>query len=603
VSGPGIVVLKLGGSVLRDPRDLSAAVHEVYQHVRRGARVLAVVSAFHGRTDQLARIAAALGSDADPSDRARLLGVGEAESAAALTLALDRAGIPAVTLDPHAVGPTAAGDPLDADPVALDSAQIRAQFERVSAVVLPGFVARLANGAPAVLGRGGSDLTALFAAQQLGAERCILLKDVEALYERDPAAARTREPGAAPPRRFVQATFDAALALCGAARSTANAAANAESGAPDDVARQILQPKALRFARAHGVTFEVAGPGGVTGTLVGAPRSVLSAWRGAARPLRVALAGLGTVGARVLDELAARPDLFEVRTVLVRDAARTGRPAAAAGLITTDAERFLAHVHDVDVLVELCGGVQPAHSWMAHALAHGRDVVTANKAALAVHGPDLAAAARRYGRRLAASAAVGGALPALESVQRAALRHGPRQLVGFEGVLNSTTTFVLDQLHRGSDLAAALAAARAAGYAEADPQLDLDGTDLAQKVTLLARAAGWCEAQPLRWLGTEGVHGATPGPRPERLVGTCHLTEVGPLASVTLRRPGAGDPLHGLSGAGNALCLWFADGSRSVLRGRGAGAWPTATAVLADLFELSRSHRRVAEQPAEEGQR
>lgn len=586
-----LVVLKLGGSVLRDPSDLSAAVHEVYRYVRRGARVLAVVSAFQGRTDGLARVAAALGADADPSDVARLLAVGEAESAAALVLALDRAGIPAEALEPRDVGPTCVGSPVDAEPIALDVAAFEAAFTHTSVVVFPGWVGRTAAGRPAVLGRGGSDLTALFAAHQLGAARCVLLKDVEALYERDPAA--PREPGAPAPRRLVRASWDDACAL-------------AEAGAG------ILQPKAVSFAREHGLAFEVAGAGGTTGTHVDAGPTVRSAWRGEARPLRIALAGLGTVGARVHAELAARPDLFEVVSILVRDAARGGRPVAAAGLVTDDVDTFLAR--DVDVFVELCGGVTPASDWIARALAAGRHVVTANKAALAVHGAALVGQAAQGGRQLLCSAAVGGAVPALEAVRRAARRSGDVRLVGFEGVLNGTSTFVLDRVHEGAPFEDAVRAAQAAGYAEADPTLDLDGTDLAQKIELLARAAGWTEgARGMRWVTRQGVQGP-PEPRcsststppthtidddgpPERLVGACHLTEVGPLASVVRRRPGARDPLAAARGAGNVLVLRFADGSSEVVRGRGAGAWPTASAVLADLFDLARRHRRTFERP------
>jgi homoserine dehydrogenase len=582
--GP-LVVLKLGGSVLRDPSDLSSAVHEVYRHVRRGARVLAVVSAFHGRTDTLARAAAALGADADPSDVARLLAVGEAESAAALVLALDRAGIPADTLEPREVGPTCIGSPVDASPIELDVAAFDAAFTRVPVVVFPGWVGRTVAGRPAVLGRGGSDLTALFAARALGAARCVLLKDVEALYERDPAA--PRDHGAPAPRRLVRASWDDALAL-------------AEAGAG------ILQAKAVHFAREHELAFEVAGAGGTTGTRIDAGPTVRSAWEGEARPLRIALAGLGTVGARVHAELAARPDLFEVVSILVRDAARADRPTAAASLVTDDLEAFWSH--EADMLVELCGGITPAAGWIAHALAAARDVVTANKAALAAQSGALEQLAARSGRRLLCSAAVGGALPALEAVSRAARRQGATQLVGFEGVLNGTSTFVLDRVHEGACFDDAVRAARAAGYAEADPTLDLDGTDLAQKVELLARAAGWLAgARGVRWVTREGVH--TPSTRsaeptsdddgpPERLVGTCHMTEVGPLASVVRRRPGARDPLASTRGAGNVLVLHFADGSSEVHRGRGAGAWPTATAVLADLFDLARRHRRSSERPA-----
>jgi len=255
-----IVVLKFGGSILRGPEQLEAAAAEVARQRALGARIVAVVSAFQGRTDALERTARALvagtrnEAEAAPAEVARLLASGETESAAAFLLALRRVGLAADILEPARVGPTCTGDPLDAEPVALHVAAFHAAFERAPVVVLPGWVGRTADGHTAVLGRGGSDLTALFVAHRLAAARCVLYKDVGALFERDPALdAQPRRHA----RRLAHASFSDTLDLV-------------RSGAG------IVQAKAVLFAEQYGWPFEIAALGGSTGTYVGHGPTVIA---------------------------------------------------------------------------------------------------------------------------------------------------------------------------------------------------------------------------------------------------------------------------------------------------------------------------------------
>src|SRR5436305_10519131 len=216
-------------------------------------------------------------------------------------------------------------------------------------------------------------------------------------------------------------------------------------------------------------------------------------------PLRVALLGCGTVGGGVLARLLALPRLFQVTGVAVRDLGRARVPAVPRGLLTGDPASLVEG--EADVVVELLGGREPARGLIARALDRGCHVVTANKALLAEEVEALAERASRRGVSLRFSAAVGGALPALETVRRAAASGRVR---GIAGVLNGTCNFVLDRCAAGASFANAVSLARIAGYAEADPTLDLDGSDAAQKLALLIREA-FGEAVPWEGIPRRGI--------------------------------------------------------------------------------------------------
>ena len=290
------------------------------------------------------------------------------------------------------------------------------------------------------------------------------------------------------------------------------------------------------------------------------------------RRLRVALLGHGTVGTGLYRRLAQLPDHFAVTAIAVRDVAKGERAGAPARLLHNDCR--LALKHDCDVVVELIGGTLPAAQLIESSLRAGRHVVTANKAVIAGRGPYLETLARESGVRLLYSASVGGAMPALETLRRAAGR-----VTAFSGVLNSTTNYVLDRMAQGSSLESAVAEAQAAGYAEADPRLDLDGTDAAQKLVILARAAFGRAPQRLFQQGIERVRDA----RAVRLVASCDTNgaEVRPVALP------ADHPLASTSGAENRLLVHLRDAEPLLLSATGAGRWPTAEAVLADLYDVA----------------
>ncbi|HRQ73237.1 MAG TPA: hypothetical protein PLU35_09440 [Phycisphaerales bacterium] len=236
-----VIVLKFGGSVLRDESAVRVAADEAERFVAEGWRVVAVVSALEGTTDRLLAQSRRYGDRPHPASVALLLATGELTSAALLGLALAERGLSVETLDAASIGLRTTDDALDASPVSLDERATLGALARVPVVVVPGFVGRDSAGRTTLLGRGGSDLTALFLADRLGAS-CRLVKDVDGLYEWDPAAPGPR------PRRYSTLPWEQALRLDGT----------------------IVQHKAVRWAQERGLTFEVSCIGGRNASRVGA---------------------------------------------------------------------------------------------------------------------------------------------------------------------------------------------------------------------------------------------------------------------------------------------------------------------------------------------
>ena len=555
-----ITVLKFGSSVLRSEADLPSAVHEIYCHWRAGAQVIAVVSALGDTTDQLMRRAESWCQQPDRSALAALLATGESASSALLGLALNRSGIPARVLDPVQAGLRTAGSKLDADPIAVDAARLLAE-SRQAVVVLPGFVGRDERGDTTLLGRGGSDFSALFLAHHLRGN-CILLKDVAGLYTSDPACLTVRA------SRFKQASYEAAMRLGGS----------------------VVQQKAVRFASANKLRFTITKIGATGSTEIGPFADRLDISGTSLETIRVALLGCGTVGGGVFQRLMALPELFTVTGV----GTRTPNRARAAGvpnhLITSDLEALIDK--RCDLVIELIGGIKRAAELTERALRLGRDVVSANKALLARGGHDLEALAADNGTKLRYSAAVGGVLPALETIRRARAS-GP--LRGFSGVLNGTTNFVLDRMVAGESMSAAVQAAQEQGYAEAHPQTDLEGIDAAEKVILLARAA-FDVNLPLHAIARKGLEGlnskilrtAQEQGKAVRLVAECRRSSQRVEASVKPVELPLSHPLAQVNGAENRLLIQPEVGEPWMVSGTGAGRWPTTEAVIADLFDIRR---------------
>ncbi|HET6979737.1 MAG TPA: homoserine dehydrogenase [Pyrinomonadaceae bacterium] len=545
-----IIVLKFGSSVLRDENDLPTAVHEIYRWWRKGFQVVAVVSAFGNTTDELTKRALSVCEQPNDELVAALLATGEATSSVLLGLALNRSGIPATVLDAETAGLATEGPILDANLTSVDTAAVLKTL-RNGIVVLPGFVGKSRAGKTTLLGRGGSDLTALFIAQQLGGT-CRLIKDVDGLYTSDPNVQ-----GGPSATRFQRVSYATAIRVGGA----------------------IVQRKAIEFAERQRLRFNVSSIGSCRATEVGPHADSVALAELPARPLRVALLGCGTVGGGVYQRLAALPDLFSVHAVGTRNFEQAEVPAK---FLTSDLEALIAE--PVDVVVELLGGIEPARSLVSEALRRGRHVVTANKALL---GGGLTRLQRLASNKakLKYSAAVGGVMPALETIRRAR-RVAP--LDSISGVLNSTTNFILDQLTNGCDLSEAVFLAKENGYAERDPQLDLDGTDAAQKLVLLARAAFDIDL-PLRSIEKKGIENvAKNSGRITRLVAECRRTSHGFTARVAPLELALDHPLACVNGVENRLLIHSQTGQLWETGGRGAGRWPTTEAVLSDLFDLRR---------------
>jgi homoserine dehydrogenase len=232
---------------------------------------------------------------------------------------------------------------------------------------------------------------------------------------------------------------------------------------------------------------------------------------------------------------------------------------------------------EIDALVELAGGVDGPYRWATAALARGLPYVTANKALLATHGGELADIAASGGGALLASASVGGATPMLEVAEHLA---ASARITRLRGLVNATTTFILAAMAEGSTYGEALAEAQAAGYAEADPSLDVDGRDAAQKLAILAWVT-WGEWRHERDVETTGItDAAVRAGSVVRLV--AEATRSGMRVAPTEIEPS--DQLATVTGA-------------VTVRGPGAGGVASAGAVYADLARLVRGERPIIGQP------
>jgi homoserine dehydrogenase len=567
-----LIILKFGSSVLRDESDLPRAVHEIYRWWRRGSQVLAVVSAFGNTTDQLISQAERICSSQEGAILAALLATGENAAAALLGLSIHRSGIPARILDPAQAGLRTVGKTLDSDLVGIDHTRLLAELRR-AVVVLPGFVGKGEHGNTTLLGRGGSDLSALFLAHRLGG-RCVLLKDVDGIYAADPATAAKR------PVRFAELTYETAAKLGG----------------------NLVQPKAIRFAAAHGMPFTVTSIGSAHETVVGSPSDRLAVTTIESNPLRVALLGCGTVGTGVYQNLVKLDDLFTVIGVGIRNIESARAAGVPDEIITDSLEELLKG--DYDVVVELIGGTKTAASFATRALTLGRHVVTANKALIANEGQRLTRLADQYGASLRYSAAVGAVMPALEAINQA-LSTGP--VASFSGVLNGTTNFILDRLGEGQDFTSALKEAQEAGYAEANCVLDLNGTDSAHKLILLAREAFGASIQfdsinrtGIEEISPQWVRKTRTQGRSVRLIASCKRTPKGLKATVKPLVLPKTNPLASTCGTENCLHIQTESGASFVVKGNGAGCWPTSEAVIADLLDLRLEAQTLLERVAVE---
>ena len=325
-----------------------------------------------------------------------------------------------------------------------------------------------------------------------------------------------------------------------------------------------------------------------------------------AEPLRIALAGLGTVGAGVIR-------LLETNAALLR--ARAGRELRIVAVARADRDkdrgvdltRFdwdddmtaMAARDDVDVVVELVGGADgPALTLARNAIRAGKGLVTANKAMIAHHGPALAEAAEAAGSALKFEAAVAGGIPVVKALREGAAANAIERIYG---ILNGTSNYILSTMEaNGADFGDTLAEAQRKGFAEADPAFDIEGTDAAHKLAILA-AIGFgsrvdfagVECEGIARIRAEDIARADTLGYVVRLIGMADVEEAADGTPALLQRVKPclvpkGHPLAHVTGATNAVVAEGNFSGRLLFQGAGAGAGPTASAVVADLIDIAR---------------
>jgi homoserine dehydrogenase len=324
------------------------------------------------------------------------------------------------------------------------------------------------------------------------------------------------------------------------------------------------------------------------------------------RPLRVALLGAGSVGSQVARlmlenraELAARVGAeLELIGVAVRDITAKRSADIPVELLTTDAEALIL---SADIVIEVMGGLEPARTYILQALNSGSDVITANKALLATHGTELFDAAEQVGAQLYFEAAVAAAIPIIRPLRESLAGDKVNRIMG---IVNGSTNYILDRMDtEGDTLADAMQGATDLGYLEADPSLDVEGYDAAQKIAILAGLAFHTEV-PLDLVYREGITKVTK----EQITSARENGYVIKLLAIA-ERIAADDagvegisarvypalvarehPLAAVRGAFNAVFVEAEAAGSLMFYGSGAGGVQTASAVLGDLVSAAKRH-------------
>ncbi len=323
------------------------------------------------------------------------------------------------------------------------------------------------------------------------------------------------------------------------------------------------------------------------------------------RNLRIALLGAGSVGAQVADqilnhgeELAARIGAgIELIGVAVRDPKAKRDTAIPANLLTTDADKL---VREADIVIELMGGIEPARTLLLAAINSGADIVTANKALLANHGPEIFDAAAQVGAQIYYEAAVAGAIPIIRPLRESLAGDRVTRILG---IVNGTTNYILDRMDTlGDSMEASLKTAQELGYAEADPTADVEGFDAAQKASILASLAFHTHV-PVEGVYREGITKVTAeqvlaarkAGYVVKLLAICErVTDSAGVEGVSARVYPAmvplTHPLAAVHGANNAVFVEADAAGPLMFYGAGAGGLQTSSAVLGDLVSAARRH-------------
>ncbi|MBP7083428.1 MAG: homoserine dehydrogenase [Giesbergeria sp.] len=320
------------------------------------------------------------------------------------------------------------------------------------------------------------------------------------------------------------------------------------------------------------------------------------------KPIQVGLLGIGTVGSGVFNVLARNQEEIQRRAgrgiaitmVADLDVVRARSVVGADVQVVSDARAVIANP-DIDIVIELIGGYGIAKALVLEAIAAGKHVVTANKALLAVHGSEIFAAASNKGVMVAFEAAVAGGIPIIK-----ALREGltANRIQWLAGIINGTTNFILSEMRdKGLDFDAALKDAQRLGYAEADPTFDIEGVDAAHKVTLMSAIAFGIPVQfdkayveGITKLAAQDIKYAEQLGYRIKLLGISRRVDKGIELRVHPSLVPAKRLIANVEGAMNAVVVHGDAVGTTLYYGKGAGSEPTASAVIADLVDITRLH-------------
>ncbi|RYX89780.1 MAG: homoserine dehydrogenase [Comamonadaceae bacterium] len=326
------------------------------------------------------------------------------------------------------------------------------------------------------------------------------------------------------------------------------------------------------------------------------------------KPIQIGLLGIGTVGSGVFNVLQRNQEEItrragrgiEIAMVADLDTARAQAVVGNGVKVVNDARAIIANP-DIDIVIELIGGYGISRQLVMEAIESGKHVVTANKALLAVHGTEIFAAAHRKGVMVAFEAAVAGGIPIIK-----ALREGltANRIQWIAGIINGTTNFILSEMRdKGLDFDVVLKEAQRLGYAEADPTFDIEGVDAAHKATIMSAIAFGIPVQfdkayveGITKLGAQDIRYAEQLGYRIKLLGITKRTDQGVELRVHPSLIPAKRLIANVEGAMNAVMVQGDAVGTTLYYGKGAGSEPTASAVIADLVDITRLHTADAAQ-------
>ncbi|MBM0103703.1 hypothetical protein JM946_03060 [Steroidobacter sp. S1-65] len=518
-----IIVLKFGGSVLRSHADVPTAVHEIYRWYRAGWRVVVI---------------------AQPT------AAGDGAFAAVFGSALDRVGIPARMVDLREV---CSSTLLDGSTSRLRVTQLQTSLKLAPVLVLAGLAHDRLCGLP-ISEPQDSDHFAVYLAHALRANRCRLLKDVDGVYEADPAVA--------PPsslQRFSALGYSDALEL----------------------ATTLIQPNTVRLLDRYSARAEVAAIASPYESVIGRFGRT-PAQRAAVTPTRVLMLGRGEIGRGIHDRIAAMSEHFTIVGALIRDRCKHAAPST----VLFDSVNAAMN-QQPDVVIDALPGLEPAHSLVSHFLERGVSVISANIPLMAELGRKLGGLAARCNAYLKYSAAVGGSAPMLETLRRELHHHDVSSIsVVFSGLANQ----LLDRCAQGIPLNELIL--NAAGETGAGRlHEELSGAHAVHKLRVLSRHAFGRDPDALRVaaLDVEALQRACDGLTENctlRLVARAWKISHCVFGQLQMETLGKYDPLAQGSPEWNKLLITRSNGQELLIQGRGAGRWPVTEALMADLLDV-----------------